>query len=1008
MNCRHRFSVLLCLLTLAFAAQAEPVQVRHLLGEVSAEEISAGWETEQALYLVRLESPPLAAHQARQAALEKMDGGATAPLGLQSERSQNWLAHLDAERRDFLARAAEHLGRPLQPAYVYRLANHGFAAAMTPAEAEQLAHVPGVRAIQRDHELELATDAGPQWIGATSIWEGTAISGMEGFEGEGIVFAIIDTGINYSNPSFEDQGHSNPLGDGVFLGDCAAGEPYENYCNNKLIGVRGYSDIAGGDPVDTDGHGSHVAGTAAGNPVTLEVGDSQLEISGVAPRANIISYNACCTFSALNAAIEDIVADYDTLRNADPDVRMVANYSIGASTQVSPWERFDGTGFLNARAAGIFVAVAAGNTGPLEATLWTPAVAPWVATVANSSHDRRILEVVVSVTGPEPVPESLEGMEARVGEGPDVPDLDGEDAVWAGEADPGNELACDPFPGNAFDGAIAVVVRGECNFSDKVNHADDAGAIAVVVINNEPGPPVPMGMADAIDIPAVMISQEDGENVIDWLLEHDNATLGMESGGIVIDSDFGDRLNPSSSRGPATVAPGALAPDLAAPGTDILAAYGSNNEITWSFLTGTSMASPHVAGAAGLLMGVHPDWSEQEIQSAMMLTAHHELREWDGTDTTPYGVGAGRVDLERAARAPFLLDETAQNFEDANPAAGGDPASLNLASLDTSNCDNSCTLSRTIRSPGGGSFTVSFEVPDGLDVSVNVSNNSFAMAPGDVRDLEFSFDNIYDAESRFGYVVFEDDGDGPTVRMPIVLGNLFVNLEGIIQGLAQGRPADLILYREGDDGPEIAEVFSFIGSGGDVPFLLALNPAEHYPMVTVEAPGYEIAVADNNGEGWSPEAGETLDSETISLQRLPISVSPVTVEDVTRTSGRAVFNVGSNLWPFSYRADLYREGQLVAELERDVVTALDETTQVAIDLEDLACSSELTVELFVTQLGSNADNASGDIAFSTRSCFEGGGGIGCTAGDSNRLDPVIPVLFMLALIGLAGRLRRYE
>src|SRR5690606_11816664 len=124
---------------------------------------------------------------------------------------------------------------------------------------------------------------------------------------------------------------------------------------------------------DYDGHGSHTASTSGGNVVqgviveTPTITTEPFDISGVAPHANVISYLGCCTLSGLTAAIDQAIAD-------EVDV---INYSIGSSAPSQLWSDFDSVGYLNARAAGIFVATSNGNTGPGFATTGSPADAPW-------------------------------------------------------------------------------------------------------------------------------------------------------------------------------------------------------------------------------------------------------------------------------------------------------------------------------------------------------------------------------------------------------------------------------------------------------------------------------------------------------------------------------------------------------------------------------------------------------------------------------------------------------
>ncbi|MEA5446124.1 S8 family serine peptidase [Gammaproteobacteria bacterium AB-CW1] len=1006
-------AVALVAVSAASQALAGPVEVRHFVGEEDREAIRAGWHTDKALYLVRLDDKPLALYRGGNPELAATSPAVRGQAGinLQSDASQSYLSHLDQQRDSFLDRLSEVLGREIEPVHVFRLANNGFTARMTPAEAEQLARVPGVRLVERDHQVELLTDAGPGWIGAPAIWDGSAVSGHAGSQGEGIVFAIIDTGIDPWNPSFAAQAsdgysHENPLGSGNFLGNCAGDDPAESMCNDKLIGMYGYPEIMGGSPVDIDGHGSHVAGTAAGNPVDVDfIGDEPTSIQGVAPRGNIISYNACCEISTLTQAMEDVVEDFDAILQVSPDTRMVMNYSIGLDAQISPWARFDSMGILSMREAGIFPAVAAGNSGPGDATIGVPALAPWAVAVANSTHDRIIQDPMPSVSGPGDVPDELQDLEAVPGDGPLVTGLDDKELIWAGDVDPGNERGCEAFAQGDFSGAIAVMERGDCVFSDKINHAADAGAVFVLMINNEPGELIVMGMEEPVSIPSMMISDVDGAAVVDWIQDHADPTMSVSEPGISHDPDEADRLNPSSSRGPVEVVPGRLGPDLAAPGTFILAPVaGDENQSVFGALTGTSMASPHVAGAAGLLMAVRPDWTAGEVKSALMLSAQPELLEFDGTEATPFGRGAGRVDLNRAANVGFVLDETAANFDAANPALGGNPGQLNLASFSTAGCDASCTLTRTLRGTAeGGSFEVIVEEPDG--VTIDVEPSSFSIAEGETVELTVTFSDLDQAESTEGRIHFVSDNDGLDLQMPVVLGGFLAQVSGSVQDIPSDRPTTVVIFREDADGDlEEAGVQQFIGPG-TAQFSFSLSPEPFYPAVAAFADGYDIAINDNNGQGFDLEPGEEVSDVSLSLVPMPFEIE-AELESTTAGGGVINYEITTNGWAFTYELHAVDHDSG----DRSLVTSGSVTDVAATELLELEatgllCSRDYTLELTVSNSEVDAAPDQNEISLTTERCVPGSGGGGCSMSGADRSDPLLPALLLLALIGLAGRRR---
>lgn len=1021
-------AIMLCACLTGLQAEPRPDtgwRAKHLLGDVDPAAIRDEWFEERALYLVRLSEPALALYRADESQLMSDDGAGrdTGGFTLQSESARGHLDRLDAERENMLDTISSYIGRSIQPRFVYRLANNGFAAEMTPAEAETIAGLPGVRAVHRDYELELYTDAGPEWIGAPALWDGSGDpGGGAGTEGEGVVFGIIDTGIAYDNPGFAEVGpvdgytHQNPVPSGEYLGACAPGGSNVGDCNDKLIGMYAYDDL-GGDPVDTQSHGSHVASTAAGNHVEVTVGEDTVTIKGVAPHGNIISYNACCMSSTLAAAMEDVLTDYDTLNGGVDDVDMVVNYSIGADVQLSPWDSFTGgEAFRAMREAGIFVAVAAGNAGPGEATIGTPAVAPWVATAANSTHDRLLGATTVSVTGPGTPDPELEDINAvEAGDGPEVESFTDWAAVFAGDVDAENDLACEPFDGTPFEDAVAVIRRGDCAFQDKLANASDAGALFVLMVNNEAGAPITMGFESPPSIPSAMVSQTDGENVIDWIQAETDPTLSLSVGAIVHDPEVADWLNASSSRGPVLSVPSVIGPDLAAPGTNILAAVASQDgEPGWAAFTGTSMASPHVAGSAGLMFGTHPDWTPGEIQSALMMTAVRDLTDYDGEPADILGIGAGRVDLNNAAKAGFVLDETGANFEAANPEDGGDPATLNLPAFNTGECDDSCSFTRTLTGTAAGdgvTYEVSFDLPAGMSASVDT--DPYNASDGVDQDLTFTFSSIHSAEDRFGWVEFTpDDPSLPTQHMPVYLGNLFGELTGYLLEVAPGRIGEMVLYRENESGEEeVADARAFMGQGFSEFFYFSMEPSVLHPRLEITVEGYEDFVLDNDGQGWQPNAGDEFGPEIIELQRLPFGVSSPSVSDKERNSLTVGFDVTTNDWGFEYEVALrLKDGDIEQSLDSGVISQPGETESFEYNLDGLVCGTDYEVVVNLRHQTQNAEYQENAMEVSTRNCFDGDGDgtFSCSISDgSGRWDPVMPLMVLMTLAGL-GLMRRRQ
>jgi subtilisin family serine protease len=178
----------------------------------------------------------------------------------------------------------------------------------------------------------------------------------------------------------------------------------------------------------------------------------------------------------------------------------------------------------------------------------------------------------------------------------------------------------------------------------------------------------------------------------------------------------GNVLNAGSLRGPNNTFD-VTKPDITGPGTNIYDAYVAPQ--LFAFLTGTSMSGPHVAGGAALVRAVRPTWTPMEVHSALMMTANRDQWQPDViTPATPDDVGTGMIDLSKAALAGFVMNETFARFNAANPATGGNPRTLNLASMRNTSCVDRCVFNRTIRNTvtAPTSWTATVTAPAGYSI----------------------------------------------------------------------------------------------------------------------------------------------------------------------------------------------------------------------------------------------------------------------------------------------------
>jgi len=689
-------------------------------------------------------------------------------VDVRSAESRAYIAHLADRRREMLAAIESALGRAVPVPFVYEMTHHGIAVSLTEAEAQRLRSVPGVVDVEADQMYQLFDERSPQFLGAPSLWDGSqsGTTPPTPADGRGIVVGIFDSGINLDHPAFANDascGHTAGAPKLVRAFDCIAGNCVEGTTAN-----------------DSDGHGSHVASSAIGNRLTgATVPTPAADVSGVAPCARVVSYKVCnggCPGVAIIAGINRAVADGEI---------DVANFSLGPLFVANPWTSGADGASRALVANDVFVAFAAGNTNqnvtnPVGAVV---NVAPWVMTVANSSNDRAGLFNLTDFNpgGPQDQGLLFGGVIPVPPGGLTAPVTDTSAAPLS------NAQGCNPgFPADSLAGRIALIDRGTCSFRDKVQNAQAAGAVGVIVRNNVAGFPFPMGALEAEvnppdppapTVPALMISDVQGTAVRQFLATTPGATATIPFGrNVIIDAAAANRLNAGSLRGPLATLQLAK-PNVAAPGTSNYDAYRDPEQ--FSLLTGTSMASPQVAGGGALLRAIHPNWTAMEVHSALMLTASgaNQFLADGTTPATADDVGSGMIDLTRAARAGFVLNETQANFLAANPAAtpAGDPRTLNLASMRNTTCAGECSWTRTLRNtrPNAVTWTVSVVEPAGVTLIPSASSIAFTgnlMQTQSITVQARIAEGTTIAAARFGTVVFTpSDATLPVLRMTVTI-----------------------------------------------------------------------------------------------------------------------------------------------------------------------------------------------------------------------------------------------
>ncbi|KAL0325568.1 UNVERIFIED_CONTAM: Subtilisin-like protease SBT3 [Sesamum radiatum] len=449
--------------------------------------------------------------------------------------------------------------------YTYDNAFHGFSAVMSKPELEALKKSPGFLSA---------------YVDATGLWPASQY-------GKDVIIGVIDGGVWPESLSFKDDGMTEIPA--RWRGICQEGEEFNSsLCNKKLIGARYFNEgVRAGNPGvtitmnsarDDDGHGTHVASTAAGNYV------DGVSFFGYAP---------------------------GTARGLP---RVLGWRRIRTDLYENPIAI---AGF-GAREKGILVSVS-GNRGPNFATLLEGI--PWAFVVASGTVDRWFTGRLTLGNGKTITGWTMFPASALVRNLP---------LVYNETLSPCNSTE---LLAEAPDRSIII-----CNITDEstslfflMNDLSRSNVAAAVIISEDTS----ILRSTSFRYPGVVITPSEAREVIDYASNSDTPTATIDFQQTVLGTEprAAPALSGSSSRGPGRSYPGILKPDIMAPGVLILAAYsplsfgpGIGNNIVlssdYNLLSGTSMACPHISGIAALLKAAHPEWSPAAIQSAMMTTAN--------------------------------------------------------------------------------------------------------------------------------------------------------------------------------------------------------------------------------------------------------------------------------------------------------------------------------------------------------------------------------------------------
>lgn len=603
--------------------------------------------------------------------------------------------------------------------YIYSNAIHGFSTKLTPEQAESLQSQPGVLSVLPELKYELHTTRTPEFLGLGQTTETIPQSNSE----SDIIIGVLDTGVWPESKSFDDTG-LGPV-PGSWKGACESGTNFNSSnCNRKLIGARyfakGYEATVGPietskeskSPRDDDGHGTHTASTAAGSAVSGAslFGYAPGTARGMAPRSRIAAYKVCwvggCFSSDIVAAIDQAIAD-----NVN-----VLSMSLGGG--MSDYFRDSvAIGAFSAMEKGILISCSAGNAGPSAYSLSNSA--PWITTVGAGTLDRDFPAFVSLGNG-----KNFSGVSLYRGNSNAAPTAL-TPFVYAGNASnatSGNLCMMGTLIPEQVKGKIVMCDRGVNARVQKGAVVKAAGGVGMILANTAAnGEEL---VADSHLLPATSVGQQNADVIKSYLLKDPNPTATILFEGTKVGVQPSPVVAAFSSRGPNSVTPDVLKPDIVAPGVNILAGWSGAigptglaidaRRVAFNIISGTSMSCPHVSGLAALLKGAHPEWSPAAIRSALMTTAYTAYKNGQklqdvatGKPSTPFDHGAGHVDPISALNPGLVYDLTVDDYLNFLCALNYSATEINSLAKRSYTCDEKKKYS--VRDLNYPSFAVNFE-----------------------------------------------------------------------------------------------------------------------------------------------------------------------------------------------------------------------------------------------------------------------------------------------------------
>ncbi|XP_058068828.1 cucumisin-like [Magnolia sinica] len=561
--------------------------------------------------------------------------------------------------------------------YSYKKSFNGFAARLTEQEKQKIAGMEGIVSVFPSKTHKLHTTRSWNFMGFSEM-----VRRQPDVESD-IIIGMLDSGIWPESDSFNDEGMGPPPS--KWKGFCVSIS-----CNNKIIGARFYKhgsiypDGEDHSPRDTKGHGTHTSSTAAGREVRnanffhLARGTAR----GAVPSARLAVYKVCWGNGCADA---DIFAAFDDAIHDGVDLISV---SIGGMSALPYFRDTLSIGSFHAMKNGIFVSMSAGNGGPESFSATN--VAPWILSVGASSIDRRFTTKLTLGNQRSIVGVSVNTFATEKTFGPFI---FGADA--ANSFDSYTLEDADFFFSSCSLGTLdPKKVKGKivyCNTDRSEGEGPyEAGARGSVMIADGE-----TDSAFSYVLPNLVLTTAAGKEVSEYLNKTRNPVARIHKSGATFDRKAPQVVS-FSSRGPNSITPDVLKPDITAPGVDILAAWSPKGSITgyegdtrqseYNIISGTSMACPHATGAAAYVKSFNPSWSPAAIKSALMTTAFP--MDYSGSLDHEFSYGAGHINPKRAVNPGLVYDATEADYIQMLCNQGYDAMHLLLITGESTNCPN--------------------------------------------------------------------------------------------------------------------------------------------------------------------------------------------------------------------------------------------------------------------------------------------------------------------------------